>query len=147
MEAPAAISRHIRSSTSLARGVRPRLSERDSASVIGFHDTSRCCAGGFAKLVARDVENGEAPTLLWERLKIRLDENLDRLFTGMNLDTNGRIAKVNFVASSVLSSNDDVGHYRLALRTAGADRDRRGRHPESHCHRSRTLSHRSDSSD
>jgi len=25
-----------------------------------------------------DVENGEAPTLLWERLKIRLDENLDR---------------------------------------------------------------------
>src|SRR5439155_27319782 len=75
-----AISRHIRSSTSLARGVRSRLSKRDSASVIGFHDTSRCCAGGFAKLVARDVEKGEAPTLLWERLKIRLDENLDRLF-------------------------------------------------------------------
>ena len=37
--------------------------------MIGFHDTSRCCAGGFAKLMARDVENGEAPTLLWERLK------------------------------------------------------------------------------
>jgi len=43
--------------------------------------------------VARDVENGEAPPLLWERLEIRLDENLDRLFTGMNFDTNGRIPK------------------------------------------------------
>jgi hypothetical protein len=43
------------------------------------------------------------------------DENLDRLFTGMNLDTNRRIAKVNLVASSVLSSNDGVGHYRFAL--------------------------------
>ena len=89
MEAPAAISRHIRSSHLIGQGgLRPRLSKRGTASVIGFHDTSRCCAGGFAKLVARDVENGEAPTLLWERLKIRLDENLDRLFSGMNLDTN-----------------------------------------------------------
>jgi hypothetical protein len=85
---------------------------------LAFCGTSCCCAGGFAKLVAGNVENGEAPTFLWERLKIRLDKNLDRLFTGINLDTNRRIAKVNLVASSVLSSNDGVGHYRLALKTA-----------------------------
>jgi hypothetical protein len=72
--------------------------------------TSRCCAGSFAKLVAGNVENGEAPSLLWKRLEIGLDKNLDRLFAGINLDTNRRIAKVNLVASSVLSSNDGVGH-------------------------------------
>ncbi len=83
--------------------------------MIGLCLTSRCCAGGLAKLVAGDVENGETPTLFWQCLEICLDENLDRLFTGMNLDTNRRIAKVNLVASSVLSSNDGVGHYRFAL--------------------------------
>jgi hypothetical protein len=57
-----------------------------------------------------NVENGEAPTLLWERLEIGLDENLDGFFAGMNLDANRRIAKVNLVASPVLSSHDDVGH-------------------------------------
>src|SRR5439155_25548319 len=80
---------------------------------LGFGATSRCCAGRFAKLVAGNVENGEASTLLWERLEIRLDKNLHGLFAGMNLDANRRIAKVNLVASSVLSSNDGMGHYRL----------------------------------
>jgi len=65
--------------------------------------------------VAGYVQNGEAPTLLWERLEIRLDKNLDRLFGGINLDTNRRIAKVHLVLSSVLSSNDGVGHAALAL--------------------------------
>ena len=83
--------------------------------MIGLCGTSCCCTGGFAKLAARDVENRKAPTLLWKRLEIRLDENLDCLFTGMNLDTNWCIAKVNLMASSVLSSNDGVGHYLLAL--------------------------------
>src|ERR1700736_1028914 len=54
----------------------------------------------------------------WERLEIRLDKNLNRLFAGINRDTNRRIAKVHLVASSVLSSNDGVGHYRLALRAS-----------------------------
>ena len=90
-----------------------------ASSLIGFCGTSRCCASGFAKLVAGDVENGKAPTLLWEGLEIRPDKNLDRLFTGINLDTNRIIAKVNLVASSVLSSNNGVGHYRLALMIAG----------------------------
>ena len=73
-------------------------------------DTSRGGASSFAKLVARNIENSEAPTLLGERLEIGLDENLYRLFAGINLDTNRRIPKVNFVAASVYSSNDGVGH-------------------------------------
>jgi hypothetical protein len=77
--------------------------------------TSRHCGGGFAKQVARNIEDGEAPTLLWEHLGIRLDENLDGLFAGINLDTNRRFAKVDLVLSSVRSSNDGVGHYRRAL--------------------------------
>jgi hypothetical protein len=81
------------------------------------------CGGGFAKKVARNVEDGEAPTLLWEHVEIRLDENLDGLFAGMNVDTNRRVAKVNLVASSVRSSNDGVGHCRLALRDRGKLRD------------------------
>jgi hypothetical protein len=36
--------------------------------------TSCRCGGGFAKQVAGNVENGESPTLLRERLEIRLDE-------------------------------------------------------------------------
>src|SRR5271169_3482397 len=69
-----------------------------------------CCTDGLAKLVAGNVENGKAPTLLRQRLEICLDKNLDRLFAGVNLNTNRRIAKVHLVASSVLSSNDGVGH-------------------------------------
>ena len=53
-------------------------------------DTSRRCGGGFAKQVAGDAENGETPTLLRERLEIRLDENLDGLFAGVDLDTDGK---------------------------------------------------------
>ena len=69
--------------------------------------------------MAGNVEYGEAPTLCWEGLEIRPNKNLDRFFTGINLDTNWIIAKVDLVALSVLSSNDGVGHYRLALIIAG----------------------------
>jgi len=77
-----------------------------ASSSVGFSGTPRCCARDSAKLVAGDIENGEAATLHWEGLEIRPDKNLDCLFTGINLDTNMIIAKVNLVASSVLSSND-----------------------------------------
>jgi len=48
--------------------------------------------------MAGNVEKGEAPTLLRERIEIRLDENLDGLFAGINLDTNRRVAKVDLMA-------------------------------------------------
>ena len=54
---------------------------------------SRRCGGGFAKQVAGNVEKRKSATLLGERLEIRLDENLDGLFAGINLDTYGRVAK------------------------------------------------------
>jgi hypothetical protein len=54
--------------------------------------------------VAGNVQKGEAPTLLWERIEIRLDENLDSFLTGINLDTNGLVAKVNLVASNAVSA-------------------------------------------
>ncbi len=82
--------------------------------MVRFCSTSRCCPSGFAKLMARNVQKSEAFTLLWERFEVSLDENLDGLFAGVNLDPNGRIAKVNLVSSSARSSNDGVGHDCLA---------------------------------
>jgi hypothetical protein len=38
------------------------------------------------------LENGEASTLLRQRLEVR-DENLDGLFVGGDLDTDGLVAK------------------------------------------------------
>jgi hypothetical protein len=73
---------------------------------VRLRGTSGCRGGGFAKQMAGNIEKGEAPTLLRERLEIRLDENLDVLFAVINLDTNWRVAKVKLVASSVRSSND-----------------------------------------
>ena len=52
--------------------------------------------------------------LLGQGLGIRLDENLDGLFAGINLDTNRRVAEIDLVASPVFSSNNGVGHCRLA---------------------------------
>ena len=91
---------------------------------------SRRCGGGFAEQVAGNVEEREAPTFLRERIEIRLDENFDGLVAGINLDTNGRVAKINLVSSSVRSSNDGVGHYHLALRDRGKLRDDQARHFE-----------------
>jgi hypothetical protein len=79
----------------------------------GIRGTSGRCGGGFAEQVAGNVDKGEAPTLFRDRLEIRLDENFEGFLARINLDTNGRVAKVDFMASSVLSSNNGVGH-RLA---------------------------------
>ena len=83
---------------------------------MGLRGTSRRCGGGFAKQMAGNVEKGEAPTFFRHRIEIRLDENLDSLVAGINLDTNRRVAEIDLVASSVCSANDGVGHYRLAFR-------------------------------
>jgi hypothetical protein len=80
-----------------------------------FRSTTRRRGGGFAKQVSGNVEQGKTPTFLRVGLRIRFDENLDSLFAGVDLDTNSLFAEVDFVASPVLSSNDRVGHYRVAL--------------------------------
>jgi hypothetical protein len=38
-------------------------------------------------------------------------ENLDGFFARTNIDTNGRVAEIDLVASSVRSANDGVGHW------------------------------------
>jgi len=60
--------------------------------------------------MAGNIEKGEASTPLGERLKIRLDENLDVLFAGMDLDTDSLVAEVDVVASPVLSVRDRRRH-------------------------------------
>jgi hypothetical protein len=115
-EAAAAIHR-------AARAARDRFLERHVEAVYTAVSAARRCGGGFAKQVAGNVEKGEAPTLLRERLEICLDVNLDGLIAGINLDTDRSVAKVNLVASSVFSSNDSVGHSR------SAPRDRRRSRP------------------
>jgi hypothetical protein len=82
----------------------------------GFRGTTRRRCGGFAKEVARNIENDETPTPRRERLEIRLDGNLDGLFAGVDFDTDSRVAKVHLVSSSVLSSDDGVGHCGLISR-------------------------------
>ena len=67
------------------------------------------CGGGSAKQVAGNVEKRETPTFFRHRIEIRLDENLDGLFAGINLDTNRRVAEIDLVPPSVRSSNDGVG--------------------------------------
>jgi hypothetical protein len=42
---------------------------------------------------------------------------------GTNLDTNRRVAEIDLVSSSVRSSNDGVGHYRLASQGSPAISD------------------------
>jgi hypothetical protein len=63
-----------------------------------------------------NVEKGETPTPLRAGLGIRLDENLNGLFAGVDLDTDWLVAEVDLVASSVFSSNDNVRHQGLALK-------------------------------
>src|ERR1700731_4713206 len=63
----------------------------------GARSTSRRCGGGFAEQGGGNVDKGEAPTLLRERLEIRLDENLDGLFARINLDTNGHVTEIDLV--------------------------------------------------
>jgi hypothetical protein len=62
-----------------------------------FRGTSRRCGGCFAEQVGGNVDKGEAPTLFRDRLEIRLDENFDGFLARINLDTNGRVAKVDFM--------------------------------------------------
>ena len=88
----------------------------------GVSGTSRRYCGGFAKQVAGNAEDGETPTLLWKRLEIRLDKNLDGLCAGVDLDADSLVAKVDLVASSVLSSNDGVA--ALSSRFRGRRRHR-----------------------
>jgi hypothetical protein len=63
----------------------------------GIRGTSRRYSGGFAKKAAGYVEKDEVPTLLQDRLEIRLDKNFDGFLAQINLGTNGRVAEIDLV--------------------------------------------------
>ena len=86
------------------------------------NEISRPCGGRFGEQVAGNADKGEAPTILRERLEIRFDQNLHGLLARIDLDTNGRVAEVNLVASPVLSSNDSMRHQLLARNRSLGDR-------------------------
>jgi hypothetical protein len=73
---------------------------RDSQPWCRNHSSRRECRTGFA--ARRAAAKGETSTLFRQRLGILLDENLNGLFAGINLDTIRRVGKVDLVASSVL---------------------------------------------
>jgi hypothetical protein len=64
--------------------------------------------------MARNADNRKAPLFFWKRFKVCLYKDLNGITAGVNVDANGRIAKIDFVTSSVLSSNDRMGHVRIA---------------------------------
>src|SRR6266567_334115 len=71
-------------------------------------------ARSFAKKVAGDVDYCKPPSLFCKHLKIRLDEDLDRLLAGVDLNANRCSAKIHFVPATILSSNDGMRHLHLA---------------------------------
>ena len=49
------------------------------------------------------VDKREGPASLGDSFKIRLDKDLDRLFTDMDFDAHRRVAKVHLMAAAILS--------------------------------------------
>ena len=73
--------------------------------------------------MAGDVENSEASTFFREGLEVRLDENLDGLFARINLDTNGRVAKVDKVRIQMFDSVwEETAVHHSWFERAGSDR-------------------------
>ena len=60
--------------------------------------------------MARNVENRKAPSLLGQRLKVRLDEDLNRIAADVDFNASGSITKIHLVTSAALSSDDRMGH-------------------------------------
>jgi hypothetical protein len=71
---------------------------------------SRGLTRRFAEKMARDIEDRKPPPLFRMRLKVCLDEYLHRFLAGVHFDPERRIAKINLVAATVLSSDNRVRH-------------------------------------
>jgi hypothetical protein len=71
---------------------------------------SRGLSGRFAEKVARDIEDRKAPPLFRMRLEVCLDEYLHRFLAGVHFDPERRIAKINLVATTILSSDNRMRH-------------------------------------
>ncbi len=83
---------------------------------ISVRGAARCFPRGLAKLLPRKVDYSETATFLWKSLEICFDEYLNRFLARINLNPNGRIAEINLVASTVLSSDNGVRHFSVLRR-------------------------------
>ena len=84
---------------------------------------SRGLSGRFAEKVARDIEDRKPPTLFRMRLKVCLDEYLHRFLAGVHFDPKRRIAEIDLVAATVLSSDNRVRHDLLTPLTLKTSRN------------------------
>ncbi len=75
-----------------------------------FSRTSRSFTHSLTKKVARDVEQSETPLIRWGGILGRLDVDLDELFTRVHFDPYRRVAKIDFVASAIVSTDYRMGH-------------------------------------
>jgi hypothetical protein len=71
---------------------------------------SRGLSGRFAEKVARDIEDRKPSPRLRMRLEVCLDEYLHRFLAGVHFDPERRIAEINLVAATVLSSDNHMRH-------------------------------------
>jgi hypothetical protein len=74
-----------------------------------------------------DVEKDKAAAFLGMGLKIGLDKNLDGFVAGVNFDADWCVAEIDFVPTTIVSTNNRVRHFGFAPLTrqmllAGADR-------------------------
>jgi hypothetical protein len=76
--------------------------------------TPRSFSCGLAKLLPREIDYGETPMFLWQSLEISLNEYLNGFFAGINFDTHWRVAEINLMSATVLSSEDGMGHIDVA---------------------------------
>jgi hypothetical protein len=67
-------------------------------------------SGRFAEKVARDIEDRKPSPRLRMRLEVCLDEYLHRFLAGVHFDPERRIAEINLVAATVLSSDNRMRH-------------------------------------
>jgi hypothetical protein len=65
----------------------------------------------LAKLLPREVDYSEAPTLLCKSLKVCLDEYLNRFLARVNLNPNGRISEIHLLSATILSPDNGMGHF------------------------------------
>ena len=67
-------------------------------------------SSGLAELLSRNIDYCETPILLWQCLKIRLDEKFNRVLARVNFNANRIIAEIDFVPTTILSSYDGMAH-------------------------------------
>ena len=94
---------------------------------VELHELAVAPFGGLggceAEEVAGDIEMREAAAFLGQLFAIGLDEDLDRLFGGVDFDAQGRLAEIDFMASAGFAANDGVRHLRRGL-SCGVDHER-----------------------